>query len=118
LREKLKLEHRFARQVQDVKLVAWVLLGAVLASPAAAEGPHPDLTGFWNLDFGPPAAEAQAMVNALPANTVVLDDTGVVEFPQGEYGGLKLKPAALAKAQAWKPTDEMSLSRVCAAPSI
>ncbi len=57
------------------------------------------------------------MLAALPPNTVVLADTGIAEFPSGEYGGLKPKPEALAKAQAWKPTDEMTLARVCAAPS-
>ncbi|WEK47085.1 MAG: hypothetical protein P0Y56_02025 [Candidatus Andeanibacterium colombiense] len=93
-----------------------VLALALFASPALAE--HPDLTGFWNLDFGPPAAVSKEMTDALPPNTVVIQDTGVVEFPQNEYGGLKLKPAALAHAQAWKPTDEMTLTRVCAAPSI
>ncbi len=42
----------------------------------------------------------------------------MVEFGQHEFGGLKLKPEAKAKADAWKPTDEMTLARVCAAPSV
>lgn len=87
---------------------------AVVAAPAAAE---PDLTGFWNLAFGNEEPPAE-MTAKLPPNTVLIKDTGVVEFPEDEYGGLKLKPAALAKAQAWKPADEMSLSRVCLPPSI
>ncbi|MBO9519344.1 MAG: hypothetical protein J7493_14870 [Porphyrobacter sp.] len=86
------------------------------AAPAAAE--QPDLNGFWNLDFGALRPETEPMVRALPSNTVVLADTGVPEFPENEYGGLKLKPAAKAKAAAWKPADEMTLARVCAAPSI
>lgn len=87
--------------------LAWAL-------PAAAQ---PNLEGFWNLDFeqGEPPAD---MLAKLPADTVLIEDTGVVEFPEGEYGGLKLKPAALAKAEAWKPEDEMALSRVCLPPSI
>ncbi|WP_156313552.1 hypothetical protein [Erythrobacter sp. SG61-1L] len=92
-------------------------LAAIFASPVQAES-HPDFSGFWNLDFGKPPADAQAMVGQLPPNTVVIEDTGVVEFPENEYGGLKLKPDALAKAEAWKPTDEMKLSRVCLAPSV
>jgi len=90
---------------------------ALVATPAAAEGPR-DFTGFWNLDFGAAPPEAKPMIDALPPNTVVIEDTGVVEFPENEYGGLKLKSDALAHAEAWKPTDEMTLSRVCAAPSI
>jgi hypothetical protein len=83
-----------------------------LAAPAAAE---PDLSGFWNLAFdeGEPPAD---MVAKLPPNTVILKDTGVVEYPEDEYGGLKLKPEALAKAQAWNPDDELTLSRVCLPP--
>ena len=90
---------------------------ALIATPVSAEEPR-DLTGFWNLDFGPAAPVSKAMIDALPANTVVIADTGVVEFPENEYGGLKMKPDALAHAEAWTPTDEMTLSRVCAAPSI
>jgi hypothetical protein len=86
----------------------------VVAAPAAAE---PDLTGFWNLAFneGEPPAD---MVAKLPPNTVILKDTGVVEYPEDEYGGLQLKPETLAKAQAWNPDDDLVLSRVCLAPSI
>lgn len=92
-------------------------LAAIVASPAYAAD-HPDLNGFWYLDFDEVSPVAKDMVAKLPPNTVVIADTGVVEFPQNEYGGLKLKPEALAKAQKWKPTDEMKLTRVCLAPSV
>jgi len=65
-------------------------------APKAAAALHPDLSGFWtssrakNPDPG--------LIAELPANTVVLDDTGIAEFPQGEFGGLKIKPDALAAA--------------------
>jgi len=95
--------------------LALAFAALVLATaPAAAE---PDLTGFWNLAFDnaePPAA----MMAKLPPNTVLVRDTGVAEFPEDEYGGLQLKPEALAHAQAWKPADAMTLSRVCLPPSI
>jgi len=92
-------------------------LSLLLAAPATGQE-HPDLSGFWNLDFAPPRPEAQLLLAKLPPDTVVIEDTGVVEFPEDEYGALKLKPEAQAKASEWKPTDEMTLSRVCAAPSI
>jgi hypothetical protein len=91
------------------------IAAALLALPAPAWA-EPDLTGFWNLAFdGEPDEE---LVAKLPPGTVVIEDTGVVEFPEGEYGGLQLKPEALARARAWKPDDEMALSRVCLPPSI
>ncbi|MEJ0038479.1 MAG: hypothetical protein WDO68_20775 [Gammaproteobacteria bacterium] len=57
-------------------------------------------------------------MDRLPPNTVVLGDTGAVEFPRGEYGGLKVKPKALAAAQKWDPREDMSLSNACKPPSI
>lgn len=93
-------------------------VAALIAAPAFAQGGPRDFTGFWNLDFGAPLPEAAPMIAALPPNTVLIEDTGVVEFPEGEYGGLKIKPDALAKAEAWKPTDEMTVQRVCAVPSV
>lgn len=90
---------------------------ALFASSAMAEDAR-NFTGFWNLDFGAVPEIPEDMVAALPSNTVVIADTGVPEFPKDEYGGLRLRPEALAKAQEWEPADEMTLSRVCASPSI
>jgi len=85
-------------------------------SEQAAQGSHPDLSGFWNLSFTP--TPDQALLAKLPPDTAVLADSGVPEFPQGEYGGLKVKPDALAAAKRWKPSDEMTVSRTCATPSV
>jgi hypothetical protein len=48
----------------------------------------------------------------------VLPDTGAVELPRGDWGGLKPKAQALAAAQKWDPKDDMSLTNACKAPSI
>ncbi|MBO9576088.1 MAG: hypothetical protein J7494_10150 [Sphingobium sp.] len=97
------------------------LLATVLAGPAEAQN-HPDLSGFWNLamtpGFNDPKLADPQLVAKLPPDTVLLTDSGVAEYPKGEFGGLKLKPGAKAKADKWKPEDEMTLSRVCAAPSV
>ena len=77
-----------------------LLLAALLAAPAPVLA-EPDHEGFWNLAFdGEPDA---ALLAKLPPDTVVIEDTGVVEFPEDEYGGLKLKPAALDHAEQWNP---------------
>jgi hypothetical protein len=86
----------------------------VLPSAALAEA---DLTGFWSLTFEPDAPDP-AMIAQLPSDTVVLSDTGAPEFPRMVFGGLKLKPAALARAETWNAEDEMTLTRVCSPPSI
>jgi hypothetical protein len=94
-----------------------MVLGCALAVGARAATPaHPDLSGFWNLSAKVP--RDKAMLDRLPPNTVVLDDTGAEEFPTGVYGGLKVKPQALAAAKKWNPRDDMSLSNACKAPSI
>jgi hypothetical protein len=85
------------------------------AAPPMKDG-HPDLSGFWDLDARVPR-DAPLMKKIGP-NTAVLDDTGPVEFPRGEYGGLKLKPAAKAAADAWNPKDDLTVAKVCQPPSI
>jgi hypothetical protein len=93
-------------------------LVAIAAPALAAETKdRPDLSGFWSLDASK-HPDDPALLAKLPPDTVLLDDTGISEFPGGEFGGLKVKPDALAKAKTWRPEDEMTLSRVCAAPSI
>jgi len=94
----------------------FALIGLALLSASAPALAEPDLKGFWNLAFeGEPDP---ALIAKLPPGTVVIEDTGVVEFPEDEYGGLILKPEALARARAWQPADEMKLERVCLPPSI
>ena len=74
--------------------VAFAVALVLVASVAAAQQKPPDLSGYWG-----PGRAGQAdpqMVKQLPPNTVVLRDAGAVEFPANEYGGLRVKPAALA----------------------
>ena len=85
-------------------------------STALAQQKPPDLSGYWGP--GRAAPPDPQMVKRLPPNTVVLSDAGAVEFPSGEFGGLKVKAEALAAAKAWKPEDDMTISRACLAPSI
>jgi hypothetical protein len=114
----------FTRTSRHTALVAVLaVVGAGAAGATAATGAtagaasvHPDLSGFWNLSTKVP--RDTAMIARLPPNTVLLEDTGPVEFPAGVYGGLKVKPAALEAARKWNPRDDMSISNACRAPSI
>ena len=91
---------------------------AILTAPMVdAQAPaRPNLSGFWSAGRQMPPDPARVM--SLPPNTVVLRDAGAIEFPVGEFGGLRPKPAALAAAKAWKPEHEMTVERVCLPPSI
>ena len=84
------------------------ILGAALLALHAPAFAEPDLSGFWNLAFGARAEPDPALIAKLPPNTVVIEDTGAAEFPRMEFGGLKLKPAALASAEAWQAESERS----------
>jgi hypothetical protein len=95
-------------------------MAVLAAAPAAANSDdpaHPDLTGYWGPSFrmGEMPADLRAK---LPPNTVILNDTGPAEFPRGEYGGLIPTAKAKAKADTWKPEDEMTLARVCLPQSV
>jgi hypothetical protein len=92
-------------------LLAWSGLAAA-AQPAKA-----DLSGFWNLAREKVTPDPDLMRRVAP-NTVLLEDTGAAEFGSMEFGGLKLKPAALERARAWKPADDMTTSNACRVPSI
>jgi hypothetical protein len=101
---------------RGIAVFAAALVAASLPT-AAQEAEHPDLSGFWSapLQAFPMPEDLKAK---LPPGTVVIDDTGPAEFPRGEYGGLELTPAAEALAADWQPEDDMTLDRVCLAPSI
>lgn len=97
-----------------------VLIGLALTTISVPAYAQTDLSGFYNLAFepGPPDGTEAELTAKLPANTVVLEDTGAPEYPRGVFGGLKLTAEAQARAETWDPEDDMTLSRVCLPPSI
>jgi hypothetical protein len=87
---------------------------AIPAVPASVA--HPDLSGFWNLDMS--VARDDDLMKQVAPNTAFLDDTGPKEFPAGDFGGLKLKPAALEAARKWDPYAQLTPENACKPPSI
>ena len=83
---------------------------------ASAPTSHPDLSGFWNLDLKVP--RDPALMALVPPNTAFMDDTGPVEFPAGNYGGLIPTPAAQAAIRKWSPRDQLKPENTCRPPSI
>jgi hypothetical protein len=86
------------------------------APQSAALAAPPDFSGFWNLDMKVP--RDPALMALVPPNTAFMDDTGPVEFPAGNYGGLILTPAAQAAAKKWNPRDQLKPQNACRPPSI
>lgn len=88
--------------------------GSVVAGPAGQS--HPDLSGFWNLDWK--IHRDPGLMALVPAGTVFMDDTGPVEFPPGKYGGLIPTPAAQAAIKKWNPRAQLMPENACRPPSI
>ena len=97
-----------------VSLIAGLAVAA--GKPAKGPGGHPDLSGFWMQSNK--VAPDKTLMGRIPASTAVVPDTGALELPRGDWGGLKPKPKALADAQKWEPKDDMSLTNACKPPSI
>ena len=104
-----------ARSSAAIVGAALLCAGLWAVEPARAAA-LPDISGYWDLTMK--VAPDPSLMSQLPSNTVVLHDTGPVELPKGDFGGLKIKPRALAAALAWKPLDDMTLSKACQPPSI
>jgi len=75
-------------------LPALALHALALAAVPMKDG-HPNLSGYWDLDMKVP--KDAALMKKIGPNTAVLEDTGPVEFPRNEYGGLKLDQAKRLK---------------------
>ncbi len=87
-----------------------------LAAASAPAPAHPDFSGFWNLDTRIPRDES--LMRQVAPNTAFIDDTGPKELPAGDFGGLRLKPAALQAARAWNPYSQLTPENACKPPSI
>jgi hypothetical protein len=102
---------------QCIVALSLPLLSGTVALAEEAKASPPNLSGFWNLSRKQHPPDP-GLVAKLPSGAVLLNDTGAPELPPGDFGGLKVKPAALAAAKAWKPQDDMTVSRACLPPSI
>jgi len=90
--------------------------GASAPASAPAAAAHPDLSGFWNLDMKVP--RDPGLMALVPPNTAFMDDTGPVEFPAGNYGGLIPTAAAQVAIKKWNPRDQLKPQNACRPPSI
>jgi hypothetical protein len=96
---------------------------SVAAAPQA-EGEHPDLSGYWMISFGPMAPNRpatpleQSLLDKLMPDSVLLGDSGLVEFDPGNYGGLRVLPDVAASVADYDPEVQRSVATTCLPPSI
>jgi hypothetical protein len=97
------------------------MLALLHTVPVAAQ---PDLSGYWMISFGavPPNREAtpfeRELLDTLSADTLLLADSGLIEFPPGEYGGLQVTEAARAAAGTYDIETQRQVGTTCQPPSI
>jgi hypothetical protein len=90
------------------------------AQPASDHG----IGGFWMVSFAPmpplrePSATEAEMIDALANDAVLLADSGLVEFPLGEYGGLDIHDSLVEQAKSFDPLAQASVSTTCLAPGL
>ena len=106
------------------KLLIPVALAALAAAAVEAQPAHPDLSGYWVISFGalPPRRAAtpleRSLLDRLAPGTLLLADSGLVEFPPGDYGGLKAHAAALEAARGYDPDVQRSVATTCRPPDV
>lgn len=97
---------------------------APASATAVAETQHPDLSGYWMISFGPMAPNRaatpleQALIEKLAPGSVLLGDSGLVEFDPGNYGGLAVLPDVAAAVADYNPDVQRSVATTCLPPSI
>ena len=101
-------------------LVAVVAAGVLVQADAAcAQGPEfaERWSGFWTVKFEREPS-GQALIDALPDDVTLIDDTGGGELAAGDYGGLKLSDAALESVRNYDYQAELKRENTCVAPSV
>lgn len=90
---------------------------AMLAPTAlpAQDGPR-DLGGFWSVAFEREPSGA-VLVDELPDDAVLIDDTGGGELGAGEFGGLTLTERALEEVENYDYQNELLRENTCVPPS-
>jgi hypothetical protein len=101
--------------------LAALLFGVACTLTAHAEA---NLSGYWLTAYGqiPPVRKAapheQALIDLMPKDTLLLADSGLVEFPPGNFGGLEVTPEYKVRADKYDIEVQRSISTTCRPPSI
>ncbi len=105
--------------------VAWLVAGMALSTTAAAQSPQGHgIAGFWSLTFGAvpprrdPTPTEAALMAKFPPGTVLLADSGAVEFPPGDYGGLEIRASLREAAKSYDPAAQTDVSLTCRSPGL
>ena len=99
------------------RATARCVVGAVASVCAGLGGAQPNLDGFWAARIEQ-TRSGQALIDELPDEAVLINDTGAGELAAGEFSGLKLTPAAIEEVRNYDFADELKRENTCNAPSV
>jgi hypothetical protein len=95
----------------------WLAVASIApCSLAAVATSQPDLEGFWSPRIEH-ARSGQTMIDDLPGDVVLINDTGAGELAAGEFSGLKLTAAAIEEVRTYDFGDELTRENTCNAPT-
>lgn len=76
-----------------------------------------DLSGFWTVKLEREPS-GRALIDELPSDVLLIDDTGSGELASGEYGGLRLTERARLEIENYDYGAELRREKACDAPSV
>ncbi|HLF23211.1 MAG TPA: hypothetical protein VI565_04745 [Burkholderiales bacterium] len=94
-----------------------LMMLVVIAAASRAVAAPPDLSGFWTVKLER-TRSGQALIDELPEKALLINDTGAGELAAGDFGGLRLKPAAIEEVRNYDYTQELKRENTCVAPSV
>ena len=96
--------------------LCWTMLFVIAAASRPVEA-APDLAAFWTIKFER-TRSGQALVDELPDEALLLNDTGFDELAAGDFGGLRLKPVAIEEVRNYDYAQELKRENTCVPPSV
>lgn len=107
----------FAARVSCALVLCAIGAGLPTIAPAQPDGFAARWSGFWAVRFEREPS-GQALIDALPDDVVLIDDTGGGELAAGEYGGLRLSQRALEQVRNYDYAAELLRENSCISPSV
>ena len=90
------------------------VLGA--AAPCVAQEGVPNIEGFWTVRFEQQPS-GQTLIDELPRDAVLIEDTGAGELAAGDFAGLRLTERALEEVRTYDYATELKRENTCVPPT-
>ena len=115
---KISLRHLLSAKYQTAgTALCLALLMSASAAMAEDNKQHPDFTGYWTVRFEKQPS-GQEMIDQLPKDAVLINDSGAGELGLNDFAGLKLSRKSQEEIRNYNYKDELKRENTCVAPSV